>query len=73
MKTSPVIFILLVTVLITDPCAERNNAFQSGESITYKIYYRVAGVYAGAGEAVFTAALAQLSGKTVYMLSEQES
>jgi len=72
MKALSVILVLSVSILCVplhtgaDPCAEHNNAFQSGESITYKIYYRVAGVYATAGEAVFTSALAQLSGKTVY-------
>src|ERR1700683_3143392 len=49
-----------------DPCVTHNTAFQAGESITYKIYYIVAGVYAGAGDAVFSSALDQAYGKTVY-------
>jgi hypothetical protein len=72
MKIFTIAFVLLSTALSLpllageDPCTTHNTAFQAGESITYKIYYRVAGVYAGAGEAVFTSALDQLYNKPVY-------
>lgn len=49
-----------------DPCETRNYAFQAGESITYKVYYKIAGVYVGAGEAVFSSSLDHVNGKTVY-------
>ena len=47
-------------------CALPNHAFQSGESVTYKVYYKVAGVYIGAGEATITCALENLNGTPVY-------
>jgi hypothetical protein len=72
MKIFTTVFILLVSALSIpllageDPCIIRNSAFQAGESITYKVYYKLAGVYVGAGEAVFTSALDQINGKAVY-------
>jgi hypothetical protein len=50
----------------TDFCGLPNQAFQTGESITFKVYYTLAGVYIAAGEATFTVALEDLSGKPVY-------
>ncbi len=47
-------------------CGLPNQAFQAGESITFKVYYTLAGVYIAAGEATFTVALEELSGKPVY-------
>ncbi len=47
-------------------CGVPNHAFQTGESITFKVYYTLAGVYIAAGEATFTVALEELGGKTVY-------
>jgi len=47
-------------------CGLPNQAFQSGESITFKVYYTLAGVYIAAGEATFTVSLEELSGKPVY-------
>ena len=32
----------------------KNHAFQAGESITFRVYYTLAGVYISAGEATFT-------------------
>jgi hypothetical protein len=49
-----------------DFCGVKNSAFQYNESLTYKVYYTLAGVYIGAGEAVFTTALEQVNGRTVY-------
>ena len=49
-----------------DFCGLPNQAFQAGESITFKVYYTLAGVYIAAGEATFTVALEELGGKPVY-------
>lgn len=43
-----------------------NTAFQAGESLTYKVYYTLAGVYAAAGEATFNTSLERFQGKDVY-------
>ncbi|HLX90233.1 MAG TPA: DUF3108 domain-containing protein [Puia sp.] len=72
MKIATTLFALLTTgvSLQVDPeagsCGTHNFAFQAGESITYKVYYKLAGVYVGAGEAVFSSALDHLNGKPVY-------
>jgi uncharacterized protein DUF3108 len=50
-------------------CGVRNSAFQYNESITYKVYYTLAGVYIGAGEAVFSTGLENINGKTVYHIT----
>jgi hypothetical protein len=47
-------------------CGLPNQAFQTGESITFKVYYTLAGVYIAAGEATFTVAQEDLGGKPVY-------
>ena len=47
-------------------CDVRNNAFNPGESITFKVFYTVAGMYVGAGEAVFTSSLKTLNNIPVY-------
>ena len=44
----------------------RNNAFKAGESLTYKVYYTLAGVYAAAGECTFNTSLERFEGKNVY-------
>src|ERR1700744_1366527 len=44
----------------------RNSAFKAGESLTYKVYYTLAGVYAAAGECTFNTALERFEGKSVY-------
>jgi hypothetical protein len=49
-----------------DFCGLPNHAFQAGESITFKVYYTLAGVYIAAGEATFTVALENLNDKPVY-------
>src|SRR5450631_4683561 len=49
-----------------DFCGLQNHAFQSGESITFRVYYKVVGVYIAAGEAVFSVALENLNNKPVY-------
>jgi hypothetical protein len=75
MKFFNTVFILLLTSLTLplradeEFCGIHNKAFQAGESITYEVYYRVAKVYFGAGEAVFNTAIEQVNGKTVYHVS----
>ncbi len=56
-----------------DFCGERNKAFQAGEKITYKVYYTLAGVFVGAGEAVFNTVLEQLNGRMVYHVTGEGS
>lgn len=73
MRAFITVCILLLTVLSlplkadNDFCGGiRNTAFQAGESITYKVLYKLANVYVGAGEAVFSNTLERLNGKDVY-------
>lgn len=47
-------------------CGLENDAFKSGESITYKVYYNVSFAYIGAGEVTFTTTLADLNGRPAY-------
>lgn len=47
-------------------CDVRNTAFASGESLTFKVFYTAAGIYIGAGEAVFNTTLQSLNNKPVY-------
>jgi Protein of unknown function (DUF3108) len=66
-----VVLVLLIAVSIPlragdDFCGLTNHAFQAGESITFKVYYTLAGVYIAAGEATFNVVLEDLNGKPVY-------
>jgi hypothetical protein len=49
-----------------DFCDIHNTAFMAGESLNFKVFYTVAGVYVGAGEADFTNTLENLNNKPVY-------
>jgi hypothetical protein len=49
-----------------DFCGLPNHAFQAGESITYRVYYTLAGVYIAAGEATFSCTLEKLNDKPVF-------
>jgi hypothetical protein len=75
MRLFVTVFILLLTGLSLplragdEFCGVHNNSFLTGESITYEVYYRVAKVYFGAGEAVFNTSLEQINGKPVYHVS----
>ncbi|MEJ0081191.1 MAG: DUF3108 domain-containing protein [Puia sp.] len=63
------VFLLGISLPLKDGgdfCGLPNQAFQAGESITFKVYYTLAGVYIAAGEATFTVALEELGGKPVY-------
>ncbi len=44
----------------------RNTAFKSGESLTYKVYYNLAGMSAAAGEATFNTSYEKFQGKDCY-------
>jgi hypothetical protein len=72
MKITRILTIILL-IFITFPlkagndfCDIRNTAFSTGESMTFKVFYTVAGVYVGAGEAIFNTSLENLNGKPVY-------
>lgn len=72
MKLIRVLTIILFTS-ITFPlragngfCDVRNTAFNAGESITLKVFYTVAGMYVGAGEATFNSSLEKLNNVPVY-------
>lgn len=47
-------------------CGLHNEAYQSGERLTYKVYYNVSFMYVGAGEVTFTTKLESLGGVPVY-------
>ena len=68
---SAIVCVLLIALSLPlragdDFCGITNHAFQTGESITFKVYYTLAGVYISAGEATFTVALEDLNGKPFY-------
>ncbi len=52
-----------------DFCGIRNTTFQSGESLTFKVYYTISGIYFGAGEAKFSVNLERLNNKAVYHIT----
>ncbi|MHA4810379.1 DUF3108 domain-containing protein [Flavitalea flava] len=72
MKAFIAICILLLTALSfplkagDEFCGIRNTAFQAGEILTYKVFYTLANVFVGAGEATFSNTLERLNGKDVY-------
>lgn len=47
-------------------CGVRNNSFNAGESLTFKVFYTVAGMYVGAGEATFNSSLEKVNNVPVY-------
>lgn len=49
-----------------DFCGIHNTSFKAGESITFKVYYKLAKVYVGAGQAVFNCKLEKYNNKDVY-------
>lgn len=49
----------------------RNTAWQSNESISYTVYYTLAGVYVSGGEATFDIGLERYNGKPVYHIVGQ--
>lgn len=69
-KTLINIFLLLLTPFISmaqkDFCGITNRSFQPGESVTYKVYYNMGWIWAGAGTATFTTELTKYNNKPVY-------
>ncbi len=69
---SGIICVLLITLSLPlkagdDFCGGvTNHAFQANESITFRVYYTLAGIYVAAGEATFSVLLEDLNGKPVY-------
>jgi hypothetical protein len=66
-----IVFVILIAVSFPlragdDFCGLPNHAFQANESITYRVYYTLAGVYIAAGEATFNCSLENYNGKPVY-------
>jgi hypothetical protein len=47
-------------------CGIHNYSFQSGEHITYTVFYSVVGLYVNAGTAAFTTSLDRINNKTAY-------
>jgi hypothetical protein len=52
-----------------DFCGIRNTAFQSGEFISFNLFYAVAGIYVNAGTASFNCNLERLNNKPVYHIT----
>ncbi|WP_212000062.1 DUF3108 domain-containing protein [Chitinophaga sp. HK235] len=52
-----------------DFCSIRNNSFNAGESITFKVMYNLGKMYVGAGEAVFTVNLERFANRDVYHIT----
>lgn len=50
-------------------CGTQNKSTQSGEQLTYKVYYTLAGAYLGAGEAIFTNKLELFQQKPVWHIT----
>lgn len=64
---------LLILTFITFPlragndfCDVRNNSFNAGEFLSFKVFYTVAGMYVGAGEATFNTSLEKFNNRPVY-------
>lgn len=47
-------------------CGIKNRSFNPGEKVTYKVYYNMGWIWAGAGEAVFTTKYENYKGTPVY-------
>lgn len=52
-----------------DFCGVRNRAFRHTEYTNYKVFYTLAGVYIGVGEANFTVSLERMNNKPVYHIA----
>ena len=49
-----------------DPCSPGNSSFKAGETMTFKAYYTLAGIYVSAGEATFRVNLSKWNNKPAY-------
>lgn len=70
-RYQPVLLLLLLFANVPSQaqngfCNVRNTAFAAGETITFKVFYTLAGAYFGAGEATFNTTLEKLNNKPVY-------
>jgi hypothetical protein len=65
-----VLLVILVKSLSAgdDFCGIRNYAFQSGEQISFTVFYNVIGLYVNAGNATFTANAEKMNNQPVYHL-----
>ena len=69
------LLILLLTVSSlhlnagNDFCGLRNTTFKTGESLTFKVFYTLAGIYVGAGEAVISVNLERMNNRRVYHIT----
>jgi hypothetical protein len=65
---STLLFLLLSLQLNAgdDFCGIRNTTFRPGESLHFKVFYTIAGIYVGAGEAIFSVNLERYNNKPVY-------
>jgi hypothetical protein len=68
-KIATIFTALLCTFSLTagdNFCGIRNTSFQSGENITFTVFYSVVGLYVNAGSATFNTTLERLNNKPVY-------
>src|SRR5690349_15424945 len=70
------LFAILALIFLSFPlragdefCGVHNTSFQAGETLTFKVYYTLAGVYVAAGEANFSVNLEKLINKPVYHIT----
>src|SRR5947208_1229142 len=61
-----VLFFISIDIFAQTNCIVKNNTFKAGEQFTYKIYYNWGALWMSAGEASFSAQLANIGGRTVY-------
>lgn len=72
MRQTLLSFLLVVSLHLNagdDFCGLRNTTFQTGESLTFKVYYTLAGIYVAAGEATFNVGLEHMNNKPVYHIT----
>lgn len=67
----PLILVLLIVISFplragNDFCSLKNTSFVANETLIFKVFYTLAGVYVGAGEVNFTTTLEKLNNKPVY-------
>lgn len=54
-----------------DFCGLRNTTFNSGESLTFKVYYTAIGIYLPAGDAFFNVSSDKVNNKPVYHITAE--
>ncbi|MEJ7737658.1 MAG: DUF3108 domain-containing protein [Chitinophagaceae bacterium] len=71
-RTGYSVLLLLISIQLNagnDFCGIRNTTFQSGEALTFKVFYTLAGIYVGAGEATFNVNVERMNNKPVYHIT----